>query len=37
MLFVGVMVALVGGLSAFLREVYLATHTGRIDAARFVR
>jgi hypothetical protein len=33
--FVGVMIALVGGLSAFLREVYLATHTGRIEPARF--
>ena len=33
--FVGVMIALVGGLSAFLREVYLATHTGRIETARF--
>jgi hypothetical protein len=33
--FVSVMIALVGGLSTFLREVYLATHTGRIDAARF--
>jgi hypothetical protein len=35
--FVGVMVALIGGLSSFLREVYLATHTGRIQADRFVR
>lgn len=34
--FVGVMVALIGGLSCFLREVYLATHTGRIQADRFV-
>ena len=33
--FVGVMIALVGGLSSFLREVYLATHTGRIQANRF--
>ncbi len=33
--FVGVMIALIGGLSSFLREVYLATHTGRIDAYRF--
>jgi hypothetical protein len=36
-LFVTVMFALIGGLSAFLREVYLATHTGRIDASRFQR
>jgi hypothetical protein len=36
-LFVAVMIALVGGLSVFLREVYLATHTGHIDADRFVR
>jgi hypothetical protein len=36
-LFVAVMLALIGGLSAFLREVYLATHTGRIDASRFLR
>lgn len=36
-LFVAVMIALIGGLSAFLREVYLATHTGRIDANRFQR
>jgi len=35
--FVGAMIALVGGLSSFLREVYLATHTGRIEAERFVR
>ena len=35
--FVGVMIALIGGLSSFLREVYLATHTGRIEADRFVR
>ena len=35
--FVGVMIALIGGLSSFLREVYLATHTGRIQADRFVR
>ena len=26
-LFVGVMVALIGGLGCFLREVYVATHT----------
>ena len=36
-LFVAVMIALIGGLSAFLREVYLATHTGRIDTDRFQR
>ena len=30
--FVGVMLALIGGLASFLREVYLATHTVRIDA-----
>jgi hypothetical protein len=35
--FVGAMIALLGGLSTFLREVYLATHTGRIEAERFVR
>jgi Protein of unknown function (DUF2721) len=35
--FVGVMLALVGGLSSFLREVYLATHTGRIEPDRFMR
>ena len=36
-LFVGVMVALVAGLTCFLREVYLATHSIRIDANRFER
>jgi hypothetical protein len=36
-LFVTVMILLIGGLSTFLREVYLATHTGRIDADRFRR
>jgi hypothetical protein len=36
-LFVAVMIALIGGLSTFLREVYLATHTGRIDTDRFQR
>jgi hypothetical protein len=35
--FVGVMLALVGGLVSFLREVYLATHTGRIEPDRFIR
>lgn len=34
-LFLSVMVALVGGLTSFLREVYLATHTGRIEPERF--
>jgi len=34
--FVGAMIALLGGLTSFLREVYLATHTGRIEAERFV-
>jgi Protein of unknown function (DUF2721) len=34
-LFVGVMVALFGGLTSFLREVYLATHTGRIEPEKF--
>ena len=35
-LFLGAMAALVGGLSSFLREVYLATHTGRIAPERFL-
>jgi hypothetical protein len=35
--FVGVMFAVIGGLAAFMREVYLATHTGRIEADKFVR
>ena len=35
--FVAVMAALVGGLASFLREVYLATHTGRIELDRFAR
>ena len=34
-LFVAAMVALIGGLTCFLREVYLATHTTSIDPARF--
>jgi Protein of unknown function (DUF2721) len=34
-LFVGAMVALICGLTCFLREVYLATHTTSIDPARF--
>jgi hypothetical protein len=32
-LFIGAMAALIGGLTAFLREVYLATHTVRILTA----
>jgi len=36
-LFVGAMIALVGGLSCFLREVYLATHLGRIEHEKFGR
>ncbi len=36
-LFVTAMFALIGGLTSFLREVYLATHTLRIDMARFDR
>ena len=36
-LFIAVMIALIGGLSCFLREVYLATHTGRIEMAKFER
>jgi len=35
--FVAVMIALVGGLSSFLREVYLATHMGRIQPEKFGR
>ena len=34
-LFVGVMVALIGGLGCFLREVYVATHTVHIMSAKF--
>jgi hypothetical protein len=34
-LFVGVMIALIGGLGCFLREVYVATHTVRIMSAKF--
>jgi hypothetical protein len=33
-LFVLAMLSLIGGLTCFLREVYLATHTVRIDARR---
>jgi len=35
--FVAAMIALLGGLSCFLREIYLATYTGRIAAERFMR
>jgi hypothetical protein len=35
--FVAAMIALLAGLSTFLREVYLATHAGRIEAERFTR
>ena len=35
--FVGGMLALIGGLSCFLREVYLATHAMRIEFTRFER
>ncbi len=34
-LFVAAMVAVICGLSCFLREVYLATHTTSIDPSRF--
>ena len=34
-LFVLAMVSLIAGLTSFLREVYLATHTTGIDASRF--
>ena len=36
-LFVGVMVALIGGLGCFLREVYVATRTVRIMSAKFLQ
>jgi hypothetical protein len=36
-LFICVMAALVAGLCLFLREVYIATHTVRIDPTRYVR
>jgi hypothetical protein len=36
-LFVSAMVAVIGGLASFLREVYLATHTTSIDPASFER
>jgi hypothetical protein len=34
-LFVAAMVALIGGLTCFMREVYLATHTTSVDLTRF--
>jgi hypothetical protein len=34
-LFVGAMLALIGGLACFLREVYVSTHTVRIVLAKF--
>jgi len=34
-LFVAAMVSLIGGLTCFLREVYLATHTTNLDLSRF--
>jgi len=34
-LFVSAMIALIGGLGCFLREVYVATHTVRIMSATF--
>ena len=36
-LFIGVMVALIGGLSCFLREVYVATQTVRIMHSKFLQ
>ncbi len=35
--FIAVMIALMGGLTCFLREVYVATHTVKIDAALYDR
>lgn len=35
--FVAAMCALLGGLSSFLREVYLATHAGRIELHNFAQ
>jgi len=37
LLFVGAMIALIGGLGCFLREVYVATHTVRVMTSRFRR
>ena len=34
-LFVAAMISLIGGLTCFLREVYLATHTVHIEPGRF--
>ena len=34
-LFVGAMLALIGGLACFLREVYVSTHTVRIILTKF--
>jgi hypothetical protein len=36
-MFVAVMISLVAGLACFLREVYVATHTVRIDPKKFIR
>ena len=36
-LFIGAMIAMICGLTLFLREVYLATHVGRIEALRSSR
>lgn len=36
-LFIGAMVALIGGLACFLREVYVATQTVRIMTAKFLQ
>ena len=35
--FVAAMIALIGGLTSFLAEVYIATHTSRIQAESFMR
>lgn len=35
-LFVAAMISLIGGLSSFLAEVYIATHVSRIDAEGFL-
>jgi len=36
-LFIGAMIALICGLTIFLREVYLATHAGRFETRRITR
>ena len=36
-LFIGAMIALICGLTIFLREVYLATHAGRFETRRIAR